>query len=137
VVHGLDLTFNNPLLVYDFDRDVVTFSGKSLGTEVQCAISREALDDHFGTDRSGQKGRIEKVRENRSVIEQMARTKFLSWPVEEPEAVLIKCQLQAKRPEEGRATRMAEPGDNEAYSQLVCQREVKHGGTGLRPSSDR
>lgn len=90
VLPGLELTFNNPRLAYDFDRDVVTFVGESLGSAVYCAISREALDDHFGTDGVNQKGRVEKVRETRSTIEQMARTKFLSWPVEEPEAVLIR-----------------------------------------------
>jgi len=53
-------------------------------------ISREALDDHFGTDGQDQKGRVESVLKNRSKIEQMARTKYLSWPVDEPGTVLIK-----------------------------------------------
>ena len=90
VLPALDLAFSNPHLAYDSEREVVTFVGEALGSPVHCAISREALDDHFGADDLGQKGLIERVRKNRSKIEQMARTKFLSWRVEEPEAVLIR-----------------------------------------------
>ena len=87
---ALDLAFNNPRLAYDSEREVATFVGEALGSPVQCGISREALDDHFWADDLGQKGLIERVHKSRSKIEQMARTKFLSWPVEEPEAVLIR-----------------------------------------------
>ena len=62
----------------------------ALGSSVACAISREALDDHFGTDGQDQKERVESVLRNRSRIELMARAKYLAWPVEEPGAVLIK-----------------------------------------------
>jgi len=89
-IPGLDLSFNNPPVRYDFSRDIVMFEGNGMGNVVHCAISREALDDHFGTDGQDQKGRIESVLKNRSKIELMARTKYLSWPVEEPGAVLIK-----------------------------------------------
>ena len=86
----LDLTFSNPPAHYDFDRDVITFTGEALGNPVQCAISREALDDHFGADDPDKTKRLEKFLENRSVIEDLARTKYLSWPVEKPDTVLIK-----------------------------------------------
>jgi hypothetical protein len=89
-IPGIDLTFDNPPVRYDFSRDIATFEGTALGSPVICAISREALDDHFGTDGQDQKGRLESVLRNRSKIEQMARTKYLSWPVDEPGAVLIK-----------------------------------------------
>jgi Protein of unknown function (DUF1488) len=36
---------------------------------VKCEISREALDDHFGTDGMDQTGPVEAVRKNRSKIE--------------------------------------------------------------------
>jgi hypothetical protein len=87
---GIDLGFDNPPPRYDFSRDVVTFSGLALGSPVQCAISREALDDHFGTDGLDQNGRVERFLENRSIIEAMARIKYLFWPIEEPEHVLIR-----------------------------------------------
>lgn len=86
----LDLAFNNPPPNYDFSRDIVTFSGQAFGQPVQCAISREALDDHFGADGLDQKGKVEKFLEKRSTVEDMARTKYLSWPIEEPEQVLIR-----------------------------------------------
>jgi hypothetical protein len=90
VLPSLELTFSNSPAHYDFRRDVVTFSGRTLGGVIECAISREALDDHFGADDFGQAGRLEKFLKNRSAIETMAREKYLFWPIEEPGAVLIK-----------------------------------------------
>jgi hypothetical protein len=90
-VPGLDLVFSEPVPHYDFERDIVTFIGEALGSTVRCAISREALDDNFGaTTGLTNEGRLEKFRKNRSAIEQMAREKYLNWPIAEPEAVLIK-----------------------------------------------
>jgi hypothetical protein len=90
IIPGLDLNFNNPPPRYDFSRDIVLFTGTSLGGPVECAVSRETLDDHFGADGIGQEGRVECFLKNRSKIERMARTKYLSWPIEEPNVVLIK-----------------------------------------------
>jgi len=89
-IPGLDLTFNNAPPHYDFIRDIITFAGDSLGSTVQCSISREALADYFGTTGLDQKGRIEAFLKNRSAIEHLARTKYLSWPIEDLGAVLIK-----------------------------------------------
>lgn len=101
---GMDITFSNLPARYDFDRDLVTFNGEALGSGVTCAISREAIEDHFDADDLNKDGRIEAFVKNRSKIEQMARAKYLSWPVEEPEAVLIKTMdveklLKQKEPE--------------------------------------
>lgn len=90
IIPGLNLTFANEPPHSDFERDVVTFVGKAQGNTVHCAISREALDDNFGTNAETKEGRVEVFRQNRSAIEQMARTKYLDWPIEEPETVLIK-----------------------------------------------
>jgi hypothetical protein len=87
---GLDLSFNNPPARYDFDRDIVEFVGEAMGSTVHCAISREALDDHFGTDNRDNQGRVERFMEKRSEIENLARIKYLSWPIEEAGAVLVK-----------------------------------------------
>jgi hypothetical protein len=89
-IPDIDLTFNSPPARYDFSRDVVTFVGQALGSFVNCEISREALDDHFGTDGLDQKGRVEAFLKSRSSIERMARAKYLSWPIEEPGTVLVK-----------------------------------------------
>jgi hypothetical protein len=95
IIGGLNLTFNNPAPIYDQSRAIVTFVGEALGFRVMCAISREALDDNFGS--SGTSGRtpeerLETFRKNRADIERMARNKYLFWPVEEIEAVLIRTE---------------------------------------------
>lgn len=90
ILPEIDLTFNNPPARYNFDRDVVTFAGQALGSPVECAISREALDDHFGTSHLDNDGRLEAFRKNRSKIERLVRAKYLSRPIEDPETVLLK-----------------------------------------------
>jgi hypothetical protein len=101
---GIDLVFSDSAPHYDLSRDVVTFSGHGLNHPVQCAISREALDDHFGADGLGQEGRIERFLKNRSAIEGMARIKYLSWPIEEPDRVLIRTNEVRKLTEESKET---------------------------------
>ena len=96
IIPGLDLNFHNPPARYDFSRDIVLFAGDALGSAVECAVSRETLDDHFGADGLRQEGRVECFLKNRSKIERMARTKYLSWPIEEPNEVLIK-SVDAKK----------------------------------------
>ena len=90
VISGLKLDFTAPVGRFDFDRDVVTFLGTAAGKTVRCAVSREALEHHFGADNLDKGGRLEVFRENRSQLERMAQVKFLDWPIEDPELVLIK-----------------------------------------------
>jgi hypothetical protein len=90
ILPGVDLTFNNPPARYDSSRDVVTFTGEALGSPVVCAVSRETLEDYFDADNLDKTGRVEAFLKNRSKIEQLIRTKYLSWPVEDPETVLLK-----------------------------------------------
>lgn len=91
IVPDVDLTFTDAPARYDFERDVVTFVGEALGKSVRCGISREALADHFAaTTGLANEERLNKFRENRSAIEQMAREKYLHWPIEDPESILIK-----------------------------------------------
>jgi hypothetical protein len=91
ILPKLDLTFANPPTRYDFDRDVVVFEGlETFGGRVVCAVSREALEDHFGADDLDRDGRLDCFRRNRTAIESMLRTKYMSWPVEEAGTVLLK-----------------------------------------------
>jgi hypothetical protein len=90
ILPGVDLTFNNPPARYDSSRDVVTFAGEALGSPVVCAVSRETLEDYFDADNLDKTGRVEAFLKNRSKIERLIRTKYLSWPVEDPETVLLK-----------------------------------------------
>jgi hypothetical protein len=90
LIPGIDLEFDGGPARHDASRDVVAFAGRALGRQVACAISREALDDHFGTDGLGKEERVQAFLRNRSKIETIARAKYLSDPIEEPHAVLVK-----------------------------------------------
>jgi hypothetical protein len=90
ILPRMDLIFDDRAPSYDFIRDTVVFYGKAFNETVECRISREALDDNFEPHHSDNEGRLKKFREQRVEIEAMVRKKYLSWPIEEPEAVLIK-----------------------------------------------
>lgn len=92
VIPGLDLKFSAPPVRYNFERQVVEFSGDAGGALVRCAVSREALDDYFGADRVDQAGKLEIFHNNQSAFENMARTKYLNWPAEDAGGVLIKTE---------------------------------------------
>jgi fido (protein-threonine AMPylation protein) len=82
-----DLRFPEPEERYDFDRAVVAFWGHDGKTRVRCAISTEAIDDHFQGDH---KDKLEVFRSNRRVIEQEARRKYLNGETEPDGSVLIR-----------------------------------------------
>jgi len=82
-----DLRFPAPDERYVSDRMVVVFWGQDGETRVRCAISREALDDHFGGDN---KDKLEVFRANRRAIEQEARRKYLAGDTEPDGSVLIR-----------------------------------------------
>ena len=82
-----DLAFPATNERYDIGREVVVFWGLDKDQRVQCAISREALDDHFHGD---DKEKLELFRENRLAIEEIARRKYLSGRVEPDGTVLIR-----------------------------------------------
>jgi hypothetical protein len=82
-----ELRFPDPREAFIFDREVVVFWGQDGETRVQCAISREALDDHF---RGDNKGKLEVFRANRQAIEEEARKKYLAGATEPDGSVLIR-----------------------------------------------
>lgn len=82
VLPGLSLRFDDSRAFYDRDRDVVIFDGSAGTDEVRCAISREALSDHYGADGQDAKGRVAIFQKNRREIEALARQKYLFDPVE-------------------------------------------------------
>lgn len=90
ILPHIDLTFDDRTADYDFDSGTIVFHGQALDHPVKCRISCEALDDNFGTAGADQKGRTEAFRKNRATIENLARKKYLTWPIEEPGTVLIK-----------------------------------------------
>lgn len=81
-----DLEFPKQAEKFDFDREVVVFFGQDGKSRVRCAVSREALDDDFG---SGNRDKLEVFRENRRVIEEAARQKYLAGDTETDGSILI------------------------------------------------
>jgi transposase-like protein len=82
-----ELAFPAPEEKYDTGRDFVVFWGLDRDQRIRCAISREALDDHFRDDN---RNKLEVFRENRPAIEEIARRKYLSGRVEPDGTVLIR-----------------------------------------------
>jgi Fic family protein len=82
-----ELEFAAPEERYDTGRDVVVFWGLDRDRRITCAISREALDEHFRGDNMN---KLEVFRENRPTIEEIARRKYLSGRVEPDGTVLLR-----------------------------------------------
>ena len=82
-----ELLFPDPEERYDTSRDVVQFWGQDRGQRIHCAISREALDDHFQGDH---KNKLNVFRENREAIERFSRQKYLSGRTEPDGTVLVR-----------------------------------------------
>jgi len=81
------LVFADARAHYDAARTVVVFRGKDGDKTVACAISREALDDHFGGDN---KDKLKIFKTNRERIEHEARRKYLADRVVPDGSVLIR-----------------------------------------------
>src|SRR5215469_6905522 len=81
-----DLKFPAPKESFDFGRDMVFFYGRDGETWVRCAISGEALDDHFHGDG---KDKLKAFRANRQPIEQEVRRKYLAGDTELDGSILI------------------------------------------------
>jgi hypothetical protein len=90
IIPGMDLTFGDARVRYDSETDVVKLAGEALTHVVDCAVSGEVLEDYFGARNRGHDARLEAFLRNRSRAEGLLRTKFLSWKVEAPEAVLLR-----------------------------------------------
>jgi len=82
-----DLTFLAPMESFVFERDMVLFYGQDGHAVVRCAITREALDDHFHGD---SKDKIEVFRANRPSIEQEVRRRYLAGDTELDGSILIR-----------------------------------------------
>jgi len=81
------LVFSDASAHYDPTRSVVSFKGRDGDKIISCAISREAVDDHFGGDN---KDKLKVFNANRERIEHEARRKYLAGRVESDGSVLIK-----------------------------------------------
>ena len=82
-----ELMFPAPDETYDSNRMAVIFWGRDGDKRICCAISREALDDHFHADNTD---KLEVFRANRHAIEEEARRKYLEGRTERDGSVLIR-----------------------------------------------
>ena len=92
LVPDLELTFDTGAGRVDSERDIIEFAGKALGERVACAISREALEDHFGADGLNAAGRLAQFQANRQAIERLTRRKYLTAAIEFPQQILLRTQ---------------------------------------------
>ena len=74
---------------YDPLRMVVLFAGIDGDKTISCAISREALEDHFDGDN---RDPVKVFRANRACIEHEARRKYLAGRLDSDGSVLIKTE---------------------------------------------
>ena len=82
-----DLTFPAPMESEVFGRDMVLFYGQDGEAVVRCAITGEALNDHF---QGGGKDKLEVFRANREPIEQEVRRRYLAGDTELDGSILIR-----------------------------------------------
>ncbi len=101
-----DLKFPAPKESFDFRRDVVLFYGRDGESWVRCAISREALDDHFAGDG---KDKLKVFRANRQPIEEEVRRKYLAGDTELDGSILIHSDDLPDAKQPGEASQPAEP----------------------------
>lgn len=81
---GLEFASEKP--TYDGNRGMVSFLAEDGNKMIPCAISREALEDHFGGDK---KSPMAAFLANRDAIEQLARRKYLRGKLDADGSVLI------------------------------------------------
>jgi len=79
------LEFPDPKEKYDSTRGVVVFAGVDGSKKVKCAISFEALDDHFKNWQNPLKNFVK----NREEIEREARKKYINSFLESDGSILI------------------------------------------------
>jgi hypothetical protein len=90
IVSGLNISFGDAPPRYDFSRDVVQVPGLAGSQPKDYAVSREALDDWFGSEGQGADARIQAFRHHRAEIEALAREVYTNEPVPADGAILIK-----------------------------------------------
>ena len=83
------LIFTDKLARYDSVREIAIFDGRDGDRIIHCAISREALEDHFDGD---DKDPIKVFRAHRERIEHEARRKYLDGHLEPDGSILIRTQ---------------------------------------------
>jgi len=90
MVEHSPIDFPEKIERYDGSRDVVLFPARTRDGEISCAISGDALEDHYGAKGPSQRARRAAFREHRPKIEEAARQKFLARRLERDGSILIR-----------------------------------------------
>ncbi len=91
IVPRLDLRFEAPQARYDAVRGIVVFEGLAVTERILCAVSREAIDDHF-SEQDHTREYLKCFMKHRGEIEGLLRRKFLNFPVETSDLLLLRSQ---------------------------------------------
>lgn len=80
------ISFSDPKAYYDASHMVVRFVGEGNGKQVKCAISREALEDHF---RLTSQDVVKVFSKHLERIQHEIRRKYLSGNLEQDGSILV------------------------------------------------
>src|SRR3990167_4910618 len=83
------LIFPEPKEHVNVSRTIVLFNGRDRDKVIHCAISKEALDDHFGGDHQFP---LKIYQANREAIEHEARRKYLAGNLEKDGSIFVKTE---------------------------------------------
>lgn len=84
-----NLIFSYEKAIYDPTRMVILFNGFDNDKIVQCAVSYEALEDHF---HETNKNSLEIFKIHRQLIEQQARRKYIEGNLEANGSILLRSE---------------------------------------------
>lgn len=84
------ISFPEKVERFDFDRDIVLFPGQTADGEITCAISAEALRDHFGARGLTERALLSAFRARRDEIEAATRRKYEAGQKENDGSVLVR-----------------------------------------------
>jgi len=90
MVEHSPINFPEKVEQYDSGRDVVLFAARTRDGEIHCAISGEALEDHYGVKGVSQRARLAAFRAHRPEIEDVVRQKFITRHLERDGSILIR-----------------------------------------------
>lgn len=90
LVEHSPITFPAKVERYDGERDLVLFAARTGDGEIDCAVSGEALEDHYGARGASERARLAAFRAHRSEIEEAARRKFTARSLERDGSILIR-----------------------------------------------
>lgn len=86
------IDFPDKIETYDDLREIVLFPGDTGDGEITCAISVEALEDHFGVRGASRRARLAAFRAHRPEIEDVARRKLAAHQREPDGSILIRAR---------------------------------------------